>query len=161
VLAYVNPSQPLGSPFLTKAASVHWWKHTADGPQLAAGDPSQPPFQNRHAPAYRTLEDWVRLAVATSPQFVDAQPVAPPPLVPAAPPARSVPVEPVRFDPPGVEAPSPRTVAPPPVPAALLTPPPPVPAALRPAVPTATTPPGVCDADDFNRQHHPDRAPKP
>jgi len=159
VLAYVNPAQPLSSPFLTKAASVHWWKRTADGPQLAAGDPSQPPFQNRHAPAYRFLEDWVRLAVATSPQFVDAQPVTPPLPIPAAPPARSVPVEPVRLAPPGVEAGpvSGRYNTPPAVPAEFLTTPPPVPAALRPASSGPDSPPGVCDADDFNRRHHPDR----
>jgi hypothetical protein len=167
VLAYVSPTQPLASPFLIKAASVHWWRRTPDGPHLAAGDPSQPPFQNRHAPAYRTLEDWVRLAVSTSPQFVDVQPVSLPPAPPTTPGARSVPVEPVRLDAPGVETPLPRKVETlPPVPPALLTPPPPVPAALRPASSGPDSPPGACDADEFNRRHHPDRtkpaeAPKP
>src|SRR5436309_12203737 len=34
VLAYVSPSQPMASTFLSKAGSVHWWKNTPDGPQL-------------------------------------------------------------------------------------------------------------------------------
>jgi hypothetical protein len=167
VLAYVNPAQPLSSPFLTKAASVHWWKQTPEGLRLAAGDPTQPPFQNRHAPAYRALEDWVRLAVISSPQFVEPPPVTSALPAPFAPVARPVPVEPSRIDPPGAAgAPLPRKVeTTPSVPAALLAPPPPVPAALQPSSGSAA-PPAVCDADEFNQRHHPARnkpgdAPKP
>ena len=67
--------------------------------------------------------------------------------------------EPVRLAPPGVEAGpvSGRYNTPPAVPAEFLTTPPPVPAALRPASSGPDSPPGVCDADDFNRRHHPDR----
>jgi hypothetical protein len=56
VLAKVNPEQPLASLLLTKALSVH-------------GDMAQPAFKGREAPAYRTLEDWVRTTVESSPQL--------------------------------------------------------------------------------------------
>jgi hypothetical protein len=134
VLAFVNVAQPLASPFLTKAMSVHW-------PLVNPADGSQPPFKNRHAPAFRALEDWVRLALTTSPQVGEIQPVAAdasrnvsvPPIEP-----RTVPVVPSKTEP------SPA------VPPELLAPPPPVSNTGRPA-------PDVCDPDDFNRRNHPDR----
>jgi hypothetical protein len=61
VLAEVNLSQPLASPFLTKALGVH-------------GKMAQAPFRNREAPAYRTLEEWVRQTAVLSGRPGDAGP---------------------------------------------------------------------------------------
>jgi hypothetical protein len=54
VLARINLDRPQASPLLTKAVGVH-------------GEASQPPLKDRKSPAYRTLEEWVRLAVADAP----------------------------------------------------------------------------------------------
>jgi hypothetical protein len=58
VLAMLNPQQPEASPFLTKALSLH-------------GEMTQAPFRNRQAPAYRALEEWVRLTVANNPHSLE------------------------------------------------------------------------------------------
>jgi hypothetical protein len=54
VLAQVNLKEPRVSPLLMKAVSVH-------------GPLAQAPLKNRQAPAYRALEDWVRLTLANNP----------------------------------------------------------------------------------------------
>jgi hypothetical protein len=54
VLGQVNLQEPRISPLLTKAVSVH-------------GPLAQAPLKNRQAPAYRALEEWVRLALASNP----------------------------------------------------------------------------------------------
>jgi hypothetical protein len=54
VLAQVNLHDPRISPLLTKSVSVH-------------GPLAQAPLKNRQAPAYRTLEEWVRLTLASNP----------------------------------------------------------------------------------------------
>jgi hypothetical protein len=149
VLAFVKPDQPQASPFLTKAVSIHWWKQTPQGMILAAGDPTQAPFRNRHAPAFRALEEWVQLAIATTPQLAEVQAQALP-----APEPRAVPVTPIRPDAPGPEVlPAPRRTAP-----EFMTPPPPV-GAARPGQPPATPPaPDPYDVGEFNRRNHPERA---
>jgi hypothetical protein len=65
VLTHLNLGQPLASPFLIKAASVHW-----------TGSLTQAPFKNRQTPAYRTIEDWVRHTVASNPQLQETAAVA-------------------------------------------------------------------------------------
>jgi hypothetical protein len=69
VLGEVNFGQPLNSPLLSKAVSVH-------------GPLEQAPIKNRQAAAYRSLEDWVRSTVTENPQLRDqptARPAAPTP----------------------------------------------------------------------------------
>jgi hypothetical protein len=53
VLAQINKDKWESSPFLLKAVSVH-------------GGAAQPPLKNRQASTYRSLEDWVKNAVANS-----------------------------------------------------------------------------------------------
>jgi hypothetical protein len=55
VLSQVNRERPAASPLLLKAVSVH-------------GEASQAPLKSRQTPAFRSLEEWVRLAVASNPQ---------------------------------------------------------------------------------------------
>jgi hypothetical protein len=78
VLAQIKPEQPLASPLLVMAVSVH-------------GGAVQAPLRNRETPAYRCLEDWVKKAAAehvpTSPRV--ATPPEPP-SQPKAPPAKSM-----------------------------------------------------------------------
>jgi hypothetical protein len=66
VLAQVNLREPRISPLLTKAVSVH-------------GSLAQAPLKNRQAPAYRALEDWVKLTLANNPTLHEtvAGPVVP------------------------------------------------------------------------------------
>jgi hypothetical protein len=61
VLAQVNLREPRISPLLTKSVSVH-------------GPLAQAPLKNRQAPAYRTLEEWVRLTLASNPGLHDSSP---------------------------------------------------------------------------------------
>jgi hypothetical protein len=61
VLAQLNREHPAASPLLLKAVSVH-------------GEATQAPLKNRQTPAYRTLEEWVRLAVPNNSQLPE-QPV--------------------------------------------------------------------------------------
>lgn len=49
-MAYVHRDRPLSSPLLVRAVTAH-------------GEADRPPLKNRQIPAYRTLEDWIRLAV--------------------------------------------------------------------------------------------------
>lgn len=58
VLLQINPHQPESSPFLAKALAVH-------------GGISAAPFRNRETPAYRMLEDWVRLTVDNHPRVTE------------------------------------------------------------------------------------------
>ena len=147
VLAYVNVNQPQASPFLTKAMTAHWCQWTPQGMVFKSGDPSQPAIQNRNAPAYRALEEWVHLALSTSPQLADLQAaVTPPPSAPAPEP-RTIPVTPVETVAPGSETTTRRVETTPSVPAAAQTAAP----APGPAVPDAY------DPDEFNRRNHPDR----
>ena len=53
VLAQIKPDQPLASPILVMAASVH-------------GGAAQAPLRNRETPAYRSLEAWVKKTAADS-----------------------------------------------------------------------------------------------
>lgn len=59
VLAQINPHQPETSPFLVKGLSIH-------------GEMAQAPFRNRQTPAYRALEDWVRLTLSNHQAVVEA-----------------------------------------------------------------------------------------
>jgi hypothetical protein len=54
VIAQVDRHEPRVSPLLTKAISAH-------------GPLAQAPLKSRQAPAYRTLEDWVRLTLINNP----------------------------------------------------------------------------------------------
>jgi hypothetical protein len=58
VLAQINREHWEESPLLAKAVTVH-------------GQAGQPPLKSRQAPPFRNLEDWVRGAVARSPQRSD------------------------------------------------------------------------------------------
>jgi hypothetical protein len=80
VLAQVSPAQPLASPLLTKAVSVH-------------GDLNQSPLKNRQAAAYRALEDWVHRTVVDNPQVARDAVV---PVSAPGPEARPVPSTPVK-----------------------------------------------------------------
>lgn len=64
VLSQVNLKEPQVSPLLTKAVSVH-------------GSLSQAPLRGRQAPAYRMLEEWVKLTLAHNPQLHDTVTGAP------------------------------------------------------------------------------------
>ncbi len=55
VLSMVNREQPQASLLLARAVSVH-------------GAAEQPPLKNRQVPAYRTLEEWVQLAMVNTPR---------------------------------------------------------------------------------------------
>ena len=142
VLSYVNLSQPQASPFLSKAMTAHWSQWTEKGMIFSPGDPSQPPIQNRNSPAYRTLEEWVRLAVATSPQVAELQAAVKPPAV-AVPEPRTVPVTPADPVTPEADLP-PRKIEPPPVAKPATTPP-------------SSTVSDPYDPEEFNRRTHPDR----
>jgi hypothetical protein len=137
VLAQVNTNQPQSSPLLTKAVSDH-------------GKVGQAPLRGRQAPAYRMLEDWVRLTVDNNPQLREpagvpagAEPHPPAPRgeaawgtdAPHAPPA-------------GPPAPTPVPAAPAAAPAA------------QPPAGAPARPPDPFDPEEFNRQAHPDK-PKP
>jgi hypothetical protein len=63
VLTRINLDRPQASPLLTKSVSVH-------------GEAGEPPLKGRKPPAYRTLEEWVRLVVADAPA---KEGVSPPP----------------------------------------------------------------------------------
>jgi hypothetical protein len=58
VLAQVNLREPQLSTLLNKAVSIH------------APGMLQAPLRNRQVPAYRTLEEWVRLTLANNPQLL-------------------------------------------------------------------------------------------
>jgi hypothetical protein len=151
VLGQINPVQPLASPLLTKAVTIH------------GGD--RAPFRNRHAVPYQVLEDWVKTTLANNPQLLErlGGSVAPVHVqAPSMPETKSlfaagksdalVPGEPPR---PNVV---PITVVPPAAPLPR----------SAPQTPTATPPDsstGAGDPEEFNRQAYPERyqtpAPKP
>jgi hypothetical protein len=58
VLAQVNRERPSVSPLLTKAVSVH-------------GEMVQPALKSRDTPAYRTMEEWIRVTLESNPQLGD------------------------------------------------------------------------------------------
>ena len=120
VLATLNPRQPESSPFLTNALSLH-------------GGMTQAPFRNRQAPAYRALEEWVRLTIANNAQAVESVRGKAPhtELSTATPPATATPAVLAEHHPtpssappgPAAGSPSPTPVAPPaPMPAAMPSP---------------------------------------
>jgi hypothetical protein len=53
VLAQINKEHWEGSPFLVKAVNIH-------------GQASQPPLKSRQVPAFRNLEDWVRVIMVNN-----------------------------------------------------------------------------------------------
>ena len=55
VLSQIKPSDPMNSPLLHMAATAH-------------GGAGQPPLRNRDTPAYRTLEQWVKMTAAHAPK---------------------------------------------------------------------------------------------
>jgi len=63
VLGQINREHPQGSPLLVKALSIH-------------GRAEQPPLKNRETPAYKTLEEWVRMEVAASEAVETTSPLA-------------------------------------------------------------------------------------
>jgi hypothetical protein len=159
VIAQVNPAQPQNSRLLTKAISLHGEMEKT------------PPLANRQTPAYRSLEDWVRLTVASNPQLLDrvvSLPAAPipqsanlpletkaastgfasegrtAPLLPATH-ADETPTVPAS-NPAPVDDPTPKDA----------TPKPKVDEKARP-----TAPVDPYDPDEFNRQAHPERASPP
>lgn len=75
VLAQVNLQDPRVSRLLTKAVSVH-------------GSLAQAPLKSRQTPAYRMLEDWVRLTVANNPGLREAAATPPSEVRSSAPPKR-------------------------------------------------------------------------
>lgn len=121
VLAQVNPQRPLGSPLLTKSVTAH-------------GELVQAPLKGRQAVPYRTLEDWVRRTIETSPQMQE--------------PGRPTNEQP----PPPTETPfaEDRVGASPPAPVV------PMPAAKPPIEPEPSLPVDPFDPVEFNRQKHPD-----
>lgn len=137
VLAQINLEQPGSSPLLTKAVGLH-------------GDMTNPPFKDRQAVAYRTLEDWVRQVAAHAP----AVPTSAPAPTPSAPEGGFASTRPNAGTPP-VEQAVPRT---PPV---VATPAEPAPPRVVPTTPSPTPPPPMPaptgpvdphDPDTFNKQ---------
>jgi hypothetical protein len=128
VLSFINVAQPMNSPFLTKAVTVHW-------PTSSDADLSQAPFRNRHAPAYRALEDWVRLTVPSVDTVVDTG-VPLPPVEVRTPPI--TPITPVKAETPAPVGPL-KKVDP------------------LPMTPEAPAVPDVYSPDDFNKRNHPER----
>ncbi len=56
-LVQVNKDNPQSSPLFIKAVSVH-----------GVGDMAQPPLRSRDVPAFRSLEEWVRVTLANNAQ---------------------------------------------------------------------------------------------
>jgi hypothetical protein len=130
VLAQVNIKEPRISPLLTKAVSVH-------------GPLAQAPLKNRQAPAFRALEEWVRMTLANNPALYEpangasAETKAPP-----------TPKSDVPF---AADAPQPTEPIPAAPPAAAAPP-------TKPASPsTKPASPDPFDPAVFNRQVHPEK----
>jgi hypothetical protein len=124
VLGQINPEHPLASPLLAKAVTVH-------------GTLSQAPLKGRQAAAYRTLEEWVRLAVGPGAPHEPGAPAAEPKPSAEPPAAEGVVAKPAAPGPPSAFA-SPPPVAPPATP-----------------VPASGQPVDPFDPALFNRQMHP------
>lgn len=62
-LAHINREHPEASALLARAVSVH-------------GGTTQPPLKGRQSPAYRSMEEWVRLSSASQPMPLAAMPVS-------------------------------------------------------------------------------------
>jgi hypothetical protein len=147
VIAYVNPQEPQNSRLLTKAVSIH-------------GDMDKaPPLPNRQAPAYRTLEEWVRRTMENNPQIRDhvvaleAPTPQPEPKLPSdgfASEQRPG-TTPAATD----EAPTPNATG---QPSAIA---PPKAPRNPDEKPSAAQPVDPYDPDEFNRQEHPDRIKSP
>jgi hypothetical protein len=129
VLAQVNLREPRVSPLLTKSVSVH-------------GSLSKAPLKNRQAPAYRALEDWVRLTLASNPTLHDPAGTS------GEPRAATKTEEPFAADSPQPAEPMPTSTANP-MPAAT---------SVTPAKPAAPDP---FDPAVFNRQAHPEKQAAP
>jgi hypothetical protein len=130
VIAQVDVHEPRISPLLTKAVSAH-------------GTLAQAPLRSRQAPAYRTLEEWVRLTVVNNPAI--REPVPAPHAESHSPaPPKGEPAFAADAAPPGESSSTPSPAAAPAKPVA------------APAKPAAPDP---FDPADFNRLVRPD--PKP
>jgi hypothetical protein len=148
VLAHINREHWETSAFLVKAVSMH-------------GQASQPPLKSRQSPAFKSLEDWVRAAMADNPQFAQGNS----PFVLAA--AVSDPKATARTEPtkPGSAAPEKSSATPGASTETLVTngPAPVVPNSTKPASPGNTKPAKPSEPVDpfdpiiFNRQMHPER----
>jgi hypothetical protein len=136
VLAQINRERPAASPLLLKAVCVH-------------GEASQAPLKSRQSPAFRTLEEWVRLALANNPQLEERRVAAAPPELKMESPSQSA--FPVLANLPGEVISTP--------PAAASRSAEPAPSAPPPLAPTPskaeTTPVDPFDPAIFNRQMHP------
>lgn len=141
MLGQLNYVQPGASPLLTKAVTVH-------------GGSDQAPIKGgRQSVPYQTLEEWIRMTVASNPQLLQRAgitPVAPPPPAPAPPEHQSA------FAAAKTESPSPTVIAFPNM----------VPAVAPPTATPAVKPPESSSGDpfdpsEFNRQAHPEREPAP
>ncbi len=150
VIQQVNPQQPHNSRLLTKSVSLH-----------GDTDKKNPPLANRDAPAYRALEEWVRLTVENNPQLLDR--------VVALPPGKAPPE--TKAGPSGFAA-DPRPNTPPamvddsanlpaPVPPPEVSPPIQMPTTAPPLKQPTAAPNDPFDPDEFNRQEHPERTPAP
>jgi hypothetical protein len=128
-LAQINLEQPQASPLLTKAVSVH-------------GEMKDPPLRGRQIAAFKSLEDWVKVTLASNPQLRPTQVAATAafPPTPARPGTEPQPVRPVSTE----ENATPPPHEPPPTPGE------------QPQGP----PPGTIDPYDpaiFNQQVHPEK----
>jgi hypothetical protein len=126
-LAQINLEQPQASPLLTKAVSIH-------------GEMKEPPLRGRQIAAFKSLEEWVKVTMASNPHLRPTQ-VAATATVPAAAPRTGVEPPPIR--PASTEenaGPPPREL-------------PPVPAEQ----PPSPDPADPYDPAAFNRQAHPDK----
>jgi hypothetical protein len=143
VLAQVNPEQPLASKLLLKAASVH-------APGMA-----QAPLKGRNSPAYRLLEQWVKMTIETNPHL--AQMPRPATTQKSPSPSEHAAVK-TGFGEERLPPTAPRTMPPVSLPPAPVSPMP-----TPPTIPSATTrpPPTVDDIGDpqgYNREFHPERS---
>jgi hypothetical protein len=134
VLGQINYVQLAASPLLTKAVTVHGG---SDQAALKGGRQSIP---------YQTLEEWLRMTIATNPQLSQHAGIT---AVPPPPPA------PTQH--PSAFAAAKTVAAPPTVGELSVAPPPPSPAAK----PMESTSGDPFDPSEFNRQAHPEHEPAP
>jgi hypothetical protein len=146
VLAQINAAQPLASPLLTKAVTIH------------GGD--RAPLRNRHAIPYQALEEWVKTTLANNPQLLErlggSAMLVPPPM-PSALATKSLFADGKSDAGRTTEAPRPNSVPPTAAPPSA-----PLPRSVPQTAVTTTTPDsssGEGDPEEFNRQAHPERCP--